>query len=258
MAIAQLRALEGDVRRPDRASSVEQRRREVDPDDAASGGPEKLTGKLTDEPKPDDRHRLAETDIRLAYAVHRDAADGGEGAALEIDLVGERHAQVRRNVVNLRVDRIVGPAACHTISRDEVAHARADGQHYPSRGVAQCRRLLQAGAHSANGLAHPVALGLLHHLPNLVGACPSLADQALLPRLDLAALRPGAEQACADVNEHTVRQNGGVRDIDDGDASVTQALGDLLHATTTASTDAISDVCPTGKSQIPLIRDKEG
>ena len=167
--------------------------------------------------------------------MHRDAADCGEGAALEIDPIRQRHAQVRRNVVHLGVDGIIGATTSHTVSGDDVAHARAHGQHNPRGGVAQGRGLVQAGANSANGLADPVALGLLHDLAHLVRARFGLTDQALLPCLDLAALRSGAEQARTHVDEHPVRQDSGVGDIDDGDASVTQALGDLLHVTFTGT-----------------------
>ncbi len=75
-------------------SSIEQLRREINPDYAASRGSEKLTGQLTDESESDHRHGLTKTHVCLSHTVHCDAADGGEGATLEVHLARKTDAEV--------------------------------------------------------------------------------------------------------------------------------------------------------------------
>ena len=130
--------------------------------------------------------------VRLAHTVHRDAANGGKGTALEIHLVGKRHTQVRRHVVNLGVNGVIGASAGDPVSWNDVAHPRARCQYNASGGVAERRRLVQSGADGADGLANPITPRLLHDLPDLIRPRPRLANQALLAGLDLASLSPGA------------------------------------------------------------------
>ena len=110
---------------PAPSSQLDELRREVDPDDAAAGGAQDLGGELADQPQPDHRDALAEADVGLTHAVQRDAADRGEGRLREVDPLGNRHAEVRRDVVDLGVDGVVAAAARNAIAGLKVADARS-------------------------------------------------------------------------------------------------------------------------------------
>ena len=121
---------------------------EVDPDHFAAGGPEELADELADQPEADDRHPLAQPDIGLTDAVHRDAPQRREGGVLEAEAGRQPHAQVAGYAIDLRVHGAVAPAG-HVVARHQIRYARADLEHDARGRIAEAGRVLQARARTA-------------------------------------------------------------------------------------------------------------
>jgi hypothetical protein len=104
----------------------------VDAHDDDSRGDKKLDGELADEPEADDAGRIAELRLATPNTLHGDSADGGERRLLGRDSLGHGNAEVGRDPVHLRVQRVVVAGASHELPDRELLCSRPDLGDHPA------------------------------------------------------------------------------------------------------------------------------
>src|SRR5205085_9127722 len=120
---------------------------EVNAEDAAAVSLQELRGELAEESEADDDDRLAQRRLGEPHALERDGPERCEGSALEVNAVGQAHAEVLRHGPEFGVRGVARAGAGHALADAETLHAFADLRDYPCRAVAERVRLVQLLAH---------------------------------------------------------------------------------------------------------------
>ena len=202
---------------------------EVDAEDAASGRPRDSHGELADQPQPDHGDGRPDLDIGPAEAVHRHGPEGGEGRILGRNPVRDLGAQERGDHVQLGVAREAPARDRHAVPGLQAAGLRPRLDHDAGGAVAERAELLELLANQLDGGAHPVLTHALDHLPRLVGPCPRLRDQALAGDVERRPLGSRAEHRSLHPHRDRPGPGSGVGDLDQVEAPVLEASGDLAH-----------------------------
>ena len=208
---------------------------EVDAEHRAARGEGDPGRELADQPETDHGDARADLDVGAAEPVHRDRAERGEGGVLEGDAVRDRRAEQPRHDVDLGV---VGGAAARDrepVSGADPADARADLDGDAGGAVAERSELLEALANELDRRAHPLEAGALDHLAGLVGPGARLRDEALAGDVERRALGPGGDERRLDADRDGAGRQGGIGNLDELEASIAQAPGDLPHRSSPAA-----------------------
>ena len=108
-------------------------------------GDEQLNDELADEAEPDHARSLTELDLGATHCVHGDRSDGRERGVFRRDTIGDGNAEVARNPVDFRVQRMVVPRACHQLADGELVHVLTDFDDHTGERIPEGRVRVEPG-----------------------------------------------------------------------------------------------------------------
>src|SRR5712691_10185004 len=130
----------------------------------------KLHEELPEQPEPDDCHAFAQLELRLAYRLKRDCADGSRAGHLEAHVGGNAHHQVPRHGVVLGVRRYALPDARYAVTDPELVHLGIHRHHGSCTAVAEGGRGPEALLHLAERRDQALLLERIEYQLDLIGA----------------------------------------------------------------------------------------
>ena len=153
---------------------------DVEGEDLATGGAQKLACEPSDQAAADHRDPFADRHLAKPDSVQRDRRHGCECGVLERHAVGHLCAEVGGDGDHLGVVRVTAAAAGDPVARLQAPRPGADLEDGPGRAVADGSLFAELTTDRVDGAADPFLLGLLDHLADEVGPLARLADQGLL------------------------------------------------------------------------------
>ena len=174
----------------------------IDGDDPAAGRTQYLDRQNAYQPHTDHRHRFSKGDVRLAYALYGDRADGCQGRSLEAYICGNADREICGDKVDLAVAGIAGARASDPVARLKPGYAGTCLQHKARAGVAQCGQCLQARLHFLAGGRKAIRLRVFEHLLHQVRARHRFPYQRFSAGLDCCLLRAGADRRKSRTHEN--------------------------------------------------------
>ena len=204
-------------------------RHHVEPDHPYTGRDEQLNDELADEAEPDHARSLTELDFGAPHCVHGDRSDGRERGMFRRDTIGDRDAEVARNPVDLRVEGMVVPCACHQLSNGEFVRVLADfdddtGERVPERGVR-----VESGDGALVGRDRPDLARRVEDLTHLVRSGSCLANEPELRLAHLHHLRTGGDEREQRMYQDTTRPALRRRHVEHRKVTGAVVLRHLLH-----------------------------
>ena len=222
------------LRTASRLGTVLQRERalarvEVDSDHAASVRAAKLHQELPEQAEADDGDAFAQLELRLAYRLERDRADGARAGGLEAHVGRNAHHQVPRHGVVFGVRCHSFSDARHSVAHPELVHVGAHFHHGSGAAVTESGRSLEALLHFAERGDKTLLAERVEHQPDLIGALLRLLHEAHARLGDLHLFGAHAHERVVIAHEQVACADRGDGHLADIQGAVAEVLADLFH-----------------------------
>jgi hypothetical protein len=202
---------------------------DVDADDPDTGRFEQQAGQLPEQAETDHHAALAEAQIRLPNTLHGNRTQCVVGSCAEFGAGRQRDTEIDRNRYHLRVIRVAGTSARHTVTDREFPHISGHRNDLTGAAVAKRRVCFQLLLHGTVRLHRTLLRQHFEQLTHLLWPLLCLAKQAFACGGDRAAFGACADKRIVIAHEnHPVLQKRR-RHVDHAHLAVAQPLCQLLQ-----------------------------
>ena len=201
----------------------------VQPGDPDPRGDQEPDHQLADQAEADDAGGVAELDLGPPHPVHGDGAHGGEGGVLGQDPLGDHGAQVGRDPVVLRVQRVLVARGRDQLADPELLGARSHLDHDPAQRVAERRVRVEPVHHLLVGGDRALLGNRVENLAHLVRPRSRLADHRHLGLGQLHHLGAGGDEREQRLHEHAAGTADRGRHVEHAEFPGFVVLRYLLH-----------------------------
>ena len=184
---------------------------------------------LADQAETDDAGGVAELDLGPPHPVHGDGAHGGEGGVLGQDPLGHHGAQVGRDPVVLRVQRVLVARGRDQVADPEFLRARSHLDHDPAQRVAERRVRVEPVHHLLIGGDRALLGNRVENLAHLIRPRSRLADHRHLGLGQLHHLGAGGDEREQRLDEHAAGTADRGRHVEHAEFPGFVVLRYLLH-----------------------------
>ena len=201
----------------------------IEAEHAAAVGLEQLHGEQADEPEPHHDEPLAQRRRRDPHPLQGDRAERDEARVLVVDAGRDRHRQVLRDRVDLRMVGEPGAGAGDAVADRDAGHPAADLDHLAGEAVAERDRRIELGKHLFQCRPDAVALHVAQDAADEIGTRHGLAGERRLGELHELLLGAGADERDARRDQHAALAGPWGGDVGDPQHAGPVVLLHLLH-----------------------------